>query len=127
MKYDSQPTNVNITLDGSDNRQNMMLGKFFPCPVCGTSLGIRIARTQKPYCVCMDCGIQIFFRGKAGIARLLEDPGRRNISCRECSGANIPSVLFNRIQYLKRRKSELEAKQGLIIPDPDLRQCNSCR
>src|SRR5271156_4139044 len=30
MKNDSQPTNVNITLPGSEKRQNTMLGKFFP-------------------------------------------------------------------------------------------------
>jgi hypothetical protein len=70
MRNDSQPANVNITLEGSEKHQNAMLGKFFPCPVCGTSLEIRIARTQKPYCVCIDCGIQIFFRGKTGISRL---------------------------------------------------------
>jgi hypothetical protein len=70
MKDNSQPANVNITLGGSDEGQTTMLGKFFPCPVCGIRLEIRIARTQKPYCVCIDCGIQIFIRGKTGISQL---------------------------------------------------------
>jgi len=53
-----------------------MAGKSFRCAVCTVSLPIRNARTQKPYCVCMNCGIQIFVRGKTGVARLqmiLED------------------------------------------------------
>ena len=36
------------------------------------------------------------------------------------SGANTPELLFNRIQHLKQRKSELERKQRLMFPDPDL-------
>src|SRR5271169_4650578 len=120
MRNGSQPANVNITLEGSDKRQNTMLGKFFPCPVCAVSLPIRIARTQKPYCVCIDCGIQIFVRGKTGIARLraiLED---KMLVTGAWSGTNTPELLFNRIQHLKRRKSELEQKQRLLFPDSDL-------
>ena len=98
-----------------------MLGKFFPCPVCGTTLEIRIARTQKPYCVCIDCGIQIFFRGKAGIARLKKIIENELLIAGRDSNASIASVLFNRIQHLKRQKSDLEARQGLIIRDPDLK------
>jgi hypothetical protein len=120
MRNDSQVPNVNITLDRSDDAHNM-LGKFFPCPVCGASLGIRIARTQKPYCVCIDCGIQIFFRGKAGIARLKKIVENELLIAGKDSNASIASVLFNRIQHLKRQKTDLEVKQGLIIRDPDLK------
>ena len=121
MRSNSQPANVNITLDGSDKRQNIMVGKFFPCPVCGTSLGIRIARTQKPYCVCNDCGIQIFFRGKTGISRLNKILENEILIAGNDSNASIATVLFNRIQHLKRQKADLEVKQGLIIRDPDLK------
>jgi hypothetical protein len=121
MRNDSRPSNVNITLDGPDGHQNMMLGKFFPCPVCGTSLGIRIARTQKPYCVCVDCGIQIFIRGKTGISRLNKILENEILIAGNDSNASISTVLFNRIQHLKRQKADLEAKQGLINRDPDLK------
>jgi hypothetical protein len=121
MRSDSQVANVNITLDPSENSRNSMAGKFFPCPVCGTSLGIRIARTQKPYCVCVDCGIQIFFRGKAGISRLNKIIENELLIAGRDSNANIATVLFNRIQHLKGQKANLEVKQGLILRDPDLR------
>ena len=45
-------------------------GKPFPCPLCGGALPVRMSLKQKPCCLCNDCGIQLFFRGKAGIKRL---------------------------------------------------------
>jgi hypothetical protein len=116
MRNDSRAANVNVTLNG----QNSLLGKPFPCPVCGTSLGIRIARTQKPYCVCIDCGIQIFFRGQVGISRLNKIIENEILIAGKDSNANLATVLFNRISHLKAQKGNLEAKQGLIFVDPDL-------
>ena len=55
--------NVNVTLP----KPEWYAEKKFPCPVCGASLTLRVARTQKPYCHCDACGIQLFFRGKNGI------------------------------------------------------------
>ncbi len=116
MRNDSPAANVNVTLNG----RNSLLGKPFPCPVCGASLGIRIARTQKPYCVCVDCGIQIFFRGKIGISRLSKIVENEILIAGKHSNANLATVLFNRISHLKAQKANLEAKQGLIFVDPDL-------
>lgn len=121
MRDDSQAANVNITLDRPDKDRNWMIGKFFACPVCGTSLGIRIARTEKPYCVCIDCGIQIFIRGKTGISRLNKILENEILIAGRDSNASIATVLFNRIQHLKEQKTDLEVKQGLIIRDPDLK------
>lgn len=120
MRSDSLTPNVNVPLVAPDGKPNVMAGKSFPCPVCAVNLQIRIARTQKPYCVCMDCGIQIFFRGKVGIARLQAILEAEILVTGAWSGANTPELLFNRVQYLKQRKSELERKQRLIFPDPDL-------
>jgi hypothetical protein len=120
VKNDSGGPNVNVTLVGLENRHNSMAGKPFPCPVCGVSLGIRIARTEKPYCVCIDCGIQIFFRGKTGISRLNKFVGNEILIAGNDSNANIAVVLFNRIQHLKGQKTDLELKTGLILRDPDL-------
>jgi len=47
-------------------------GKPFSCPVCNLGLRIKISKKQKPYCMCLECGIQIFFRGQSGIQRLYE-------------------------------------------------------
>src|ERR1700720_4735640 len=108
MRSDRLTPNVNVPLVAPDGKPNGMAGNGFPCPVCAVTLAIRIARTQKPYCVCMECGIQIFFRGKVGIARLqaiLED---KILVAGAWSGTNTPELLFNRIQHLKLRKSELE-------------------
>ena len=112
--------NVNVPLGRPESKTNEMAGKGFPCPVCAVNLPIRIARTQKPYCVCMDCGIQIFFRGKVGIARLQKILDDEMLVTGVWSGTNTPELLFNRIRHLKQRKSELERKQRLIFPDPDL-------
>jgi hypothetical protein len=120
MRSDRLTPNVNVPLAAPDGKPNVMTGKSFPCPVCAINLQIRIARTQKPYCVCMDCGIQIFFRGKVGIARLQKILEDEILVTGAWSGANTPELLFNRVQYLKQRKSELERKQRLIFPDPDL-------
>jgi hypothetical protein len=112
--------NVNVPLVAPTGPPNTMAGKSFPCPVCAVNVPIRIARTHKPYLVCLDCGIQIFIRGKTGIARLqaiLED---KMLVTGAWSGANTPELLFNRIQHLKQRKSELEQKQRLLFPDSDL-------
>ena len=115
MRNDSRAANVNVTLHGHDS----LLGKPFPCPVCGTSLGIRIARSP-PYCVCIDCGIQLFFRGQVGLHVWLKMIQNEILIAGKDSNANLATVLFNRISHLKAQKVNLEAKQGLIFVDPDL-------
>jgi len=80
-------------------------GKPFPCPVCNTALPIKISLKQKPYCMCLDCGIQIFFRGQAGIRRL-----HQMISSEEAVAAefDFPAraiSFYNHLQHLKRQKS----------------------
>jgi hypothetical protein len=120
MKSKELGTNVNITLEDSQSRANDVVGKIFPCPLCGLSLKIRIARTQKPYCVCIDCGIQLFIRGKTGIFRLHKIVENELLIAGKDSNASLATILFNRIQHLKKQKLDLEAKQGLIIRDPDL-------
>jgi hypothetical protein len=120
MRSDPRTPNVNVPLEKPESKPDQMAGRSFPCPVCAVNLPVRIARTQKPYCVCMDCGIQIFFRGKVGIARLLAILEDNMLVAGSWSGANTPELLFNRIQHLKQRKSELKQKQRLMFPDPDL-------
>jgi hypothetical protein len=120
MSSDPRTPNVNVPLEKPDSKPNKIAGRGFPCPVCAVNLPIRIARTQKPYCVCMDCGIQMFFRGRVGIARLQAILQDNMLVAGSWSGANTAELLFNRIQHLKQRKSELTYKQRLMFPDPDL-------
>lgn len=68
-----------------------------------------------------NCGIQIFIRGKTGISRLNKILENEILIAGRDSKASVATVLFNRIQHLKRQKADLEVKQGLIIRDPDLK------
>jgi len=105
-------TYVNVTLP----KPEWYAEKKFPCPVCGASLTLRVARTEKPYCHCDACGIQLFFRGKSGIQRLKTLLTSGVLT----SGASRGTVLFNRLEQLKQQKSKLEDRRGLIFRNEDL-------
>ena len=109
-KSEQDSANVNVTLQGQS----------FPCPLCGLGLPLKSSRKAKPYCICDLCGIQIFFRGKRGIARLQElvDSGSL-ILAKEPSGGHA-TTLYNRLEQLKGQKQEMERKQGLFFRDEDL-------
>jgi hypothetical protein len=93
-------------------------GKPFPCPVCNTDLWLKISSKQKPYCMCLECGIQIFFRGQAGIKRLYEMIRSEEAVAAEFDGPARAISLYHRLQYLKRQKQHLEDKQGIFFRDP---------
>lgn len=109
--------NVNVTLPVSDGE----LGTFsFPCPLCGAGVPILNTKRNKPYCTCNDCGLQMFVRGKKGIARL-ERMAQQGIfvSVKEQSVAHGISLL-NRVEQLKSQKHDLEQKQGIIFSDKNV-------
>jgi predicted RNA-binding Zn-ribbon protein involved in translation (DUF1610 family) len=120
MKNEKAKSNVNVTLDHDQTATETLSGKRFPCPTCGLGLLIRIAKTGKPYCVCIDCGNQIFIRGKAGIMRLMEIIESEKLILQKESSVNSPATLFNRLVQLRSQKDELQQKQGFLIHDPDL-------
>ncbi len=95
------------------------VGKPFPCPVCNMSLRLKITRKQKPYCMCLDCGIQIFIRGQTGMQRLYEMIRSEAAVAAEFGGPARAISLYNRLQGLKRQRERLENKQGMIFRDPD--------
>jgi hypothetical protein len=115
--------NVNVTLAPTGPQQSLLLGKQFPCCVCGMSVEIRFTRKKnpKPYTTCLACGIQTFFRGKVAIQRLTEIVKSGLFIAGKGSRTESAVILFNRIQQLRAQKTELEGKQGLIILDPDLK------
>ena len=104
--------NVNVTLRESA----WFEGKNFPCPVCSSALPLRSARTQKPYCHCDPCGIQLFFRGKNGIRRLRDLLASGALT----SGVSRATVLLDRVEQLKEQKGKLEDRQGFFFPNRDL-------
>jgi hypothetical protein len=112
--------NVNVTLDHTESHENALFGKRFPCCLCGAGLEICFSRKRKPYTTCLRCGIQTFFRGKAGIRRLTEIVNSELLIAGTGSKTELAVILFNRIQQLRAQKGELEGKQGLILRDPDL-------
>ena len=115
--------NVNVTLAETGPKESPLLGKQFPCCVCGTGVEIRFTRKKnpKPYTTCLACGIQTFFRGKLAIQRLTEIVNSGLLISGTGSNTESAVILFNRIQQLHAQKAELEGKQGLIVLDPDLK------
>src|ERR1700730_14065259 len=115
--------NVNVTLVQIGPKESPLLGKQFPCCVCGLGLEIRFTRKKnsKPYTTCLACGVQTFFRGKIAIRRLIEIVNSGLLIAGTGSRTESAVVLFNRIQQLRAQKTELKGKQGLIILDPDLK------
>jgi len=120
LKPKTDSANVNVTLANPDRMSRSMVGKEFPCPVCGVGLEIRFSCNEKPYFVCESCGIQIFVRGKEGIQRLREIFHSQALITANGSQADFAVILFNRIQQLKEQKKQLQAKQGLILRNSDL-------
>ena len=57
----------------------MVNNDYFPCPVCKKLLVVELSIKDKPYCKCNDCGVQLFIRGKEGIAKLTELLGKTKI------------------------------------------------
>jgi hypothetical protein len=112
--------NVNVTLDPLRAALEDLRGKEFPCPLCAAGLPILPSKRRKPYCTCNACGIQIFFRGKVGIARLRRmAQGGILIPAKEESASHGISLL-NRLEQLKLQKQELEARRGFISRDSSL-------
>jgi hypothetical protein len=108
--------NVNVTL-----KETLPLaGRSFPCPLCGVGLIIKLAKTKKPYCVCNDCGVQIFVRGKAGIKRFREVLSRERLISGKESECGNSLTAYNRLEQLRLQRKELESKQGVIFRDKDL-------
>jgi predicted RNA-binding Zn-ribbon protein involved in translation (DUF1610 family) len=115
-----QTSNVNVTLDPLEEALSEILGNEFPCPLCGAGLPIRTSKRKKPYCTCNDCGIQLFVRGKVGIARLRK-LARDGILISSSGGSAAHGIaLFNRLEQLKLQRQELTFKRPLIFPDSNV-------
>jgi len=98
--------NVNVTLEETQS----LVGRFFPCPLCGIGLIIKLSKTQKPYCVCDDCGVQVFVRGKPGIKRFREILSRDNLVSRKESESGGSLRAYNRLEQLRSQRKQSGTK-----------------
>ena len=116
-ELEQDSAHVNVTLVPLGAGLEDLRGKKFPCPLCAEGLMILASKRGKPYCVCNPCGIQLFFRGKTGISRLLQMVKGEILIPGKADGADYGIALFDRLQQLKAQKEELEEKRGLIFRD----------
>jgi hypothetical protein len=116
-ELEQDSAHVNVTLVPLGAGLEDLRGKKFPCPLCADGLMILASKRGKPYCVCNPCGIQLFFRGKPGISRLLQMVKGEILIPGKADGADYGIALFDRLQQLKAQKEELEEKRGLIFRD----------
>ena len=120
LKPEQDQANVNVTLGPSGAGLTELGDKEFPCPLCGAGLPILASKRRKPYCTCNVCGVQIFVRGKAGIARLYEMANAGILVSGKKEGASHGINLLNRLEQLKLQKRDLEAKRGFIFTDENV-------
>src|SRR5687768_12672205 len=114
-RHESTNANVNVTLGTVPKRA----AGTFPCPLCMSDLDLRRSRANKPYCVCNSCGVQVFFRGKKGIARLGEFTTHGGIGPVPTEFANAGAV-FAHLERLRAYRNDLDDKRPLIFSDKDL-------
>jgi hypothetical protein len=120
LRPEQSQANVNVTLDPLEAALAEILGNEFPCPLCGAGLPIRTSKRKKPYCTCNDCGIQLFVRGKVGIARLRK-LARDGILISSGEGSASHGIaLFNRLEQLKLQRRDLTFKRPFIFPDSNV-------
>jgi hypothetical protein len=110
----------NVTLQNPASLAEGLQGKPFPCPLCGVALPLELTRTEKPYCTCNGCGIQIFFRGKTAIRRLQNLLSTQQAIAEDFHGTSAALALYNRLAHLKEKRDELEQQQGIIFRDRDV-------
>ena len=116
----SYQANVNVTLGSTGSPLGELQNKEFPCPLCGAGLPIRFSKRKKPYFTCNLCGVQIFVRGKTGIARLNEMSNAGILVSGKEESASHGIHLLNRLEQLKLQREELKAKSGIIFTDKNV-------
>jgi hypothetical protein len=110
------PTNVNVTPGLAKGLE----GTQFPCPLCGEGLPILPSKRGKPYCVCRVCGVQLFIRGKTGIAGLIQMAKDGVLYSVIKQRASHAVNLYNRLRQLKLQKEHLDGKRPIFKRDDNL-------
>ena len=76
-----------------------------PCFLCGDMVEIKYSKRQKPYLVCNSCGVQVFIRGKTGIALL---KNWKNPVNSQTQPASQPSLVLELVGQLEKFKISLK-------------------
>lgn len=111
---------VTLTLGERQSMANELVGREFPCQLCGAGLEICISKRLKPYTTCLRCGVQNFYRGQKGIRRLREILDSKLLVTANESSVDDIVLLYNRIQLLRAQRKGLEGKKVFYLSDPDL-------
>jgi len=82
--------------------------------VCGAALEIRISQKQKPYTICLSCGVQTFFRGNWESSVYPDCEFRIVSHNNRSSRAESAVILLNRIQQLRAQRSELQSTRSIV-------------
>ena len=104
---------ANVTLgDQHDEEKN----QYFPCPICFGMLEVRHDKNSKPYCICNDCGVQLFIRGKKGIKKL------KNLipNYKDKVKSQKLIQLIDYYNRLKEKLAEIEANKPFFGENDDL-------
>ncbi len=91
--------------------------KEFPCPVCGEFCRVGITKKDKPYFVCINCGVQVFIRAVEGLKRFSEFKGSDLLSAMKGKSAAIYGSLYlmnEEIGIKKAQLNKLENKLPLL-------------
>jgi predicted RNA-binding Zn-ribbon protein involved in translation (DUF1610 family) len=121
LKPEQALSNITLTLDPLERALDEILGSEFPCPLCGAALQVRFSKNKKPYCICNDCGIQLFVRGKVGISRLRELVRQGILVSSYGESAGHATALLNRLEQLNLQKRKLTLKSALVLfTNPDV-------
>ena len=120
LRPDQSQANVNVTLNPLWAGFPEIVGRLFPCPLCGAGLPILISKTKKPYCICNSCGIQLFVRGKLGISRLRKLARDGILISSSGQSASYGIALLNRLEQLKLQRRDLVFKRPLIFADENV-------
>ena len=111
---------VTLTLEERQSTASALVGREFPCQLCGAGLEICISKRLKPYTTCLKCGVQNFYRGQEGIRRLREILDSHLLISASESSVDTVVLLYNQIQLLRAQRKGLAAKKLFYLSDPDL-------
>ncbi len=81
--------------------------KEFPCPICGLECRVRLTKKEKPYYICIDCGVQVFIRAQNGVRKFAALKGSDLLNALKGKSSAVYSMLYLLSEEIEIKKSEL--------------------
>lgn len=100
----------NVTL-----RDSRTVG-YFACPTCKKLRTVSLTKRQKPYFICNECGVQVFFRGKEGIRRFREMMGTAEMP----GGIRGLAPIMEYAEFLRKRRRQIRREKPILEKDQSL-------